>query len=79
MLETYLKLIPIEIFKIDRIINEKHVSAKSCMHCHCLIFQLVVAYAEKQSKAKDIDFDLPLHCSSLSKSTNGSSLDTVMW
>jgi hypothetical protein len=36
-------------------------------------------YAEKQSEAKNIGFDLPLHCSSSSKRANGNSLDTVMW
>jgi hypothetical protein len=36
--------------------NEKHVSARGCKHC--LTFQPGVAYAEKQSKAKDLDFDL---------------------
>jgi hypothetical protein len=53
MLESYLKWIPIEIFKIDRILhgitnfNEKHVSVRGCKHCHCLTFQPSVAYAEQ--------------------------------
>jgi hypothetical protein len=58
---------------------EKHVSARGCKHCLCLTFQPGVAYAEKQSEAKDTGFDLALHCSSSSKSANGSNLDTVMW
>jgi hypothetical protein len=53
MLETYLKLISVEIFKIYRILmwitsfTEKDVSARGCKHCHCLTFQPGVAYAEK--------------------------------
>jgi hypothetical protein len=55
MLETYMKLIPFEIFKIYWILQwipnfiEKHVSARGCKHCLCLTFQPDVAYAEKQS------------------------------
>jgi hypothetical protein len=85
MLETFLKLIPIEIFKIyqvlQRIINfiEKHVSVRGCKHYHCLTFQPGVAYVGKQLEAKDISFDHPLHCSSSSKSENGRSLNTMMW
>jgi hypothetical protein len=85
MLETFLKLIPIEIFKIyrilQRIINfiEKHVSARGCKHCLCLTFQPGVAYEGKQSEAKDVGFDHPLHYSSSFNRGNGSSLDTVMW
>jgi hypothetical protein len=59
--------------------NEKHVSARGCKHCHCLTFQWGVAYAEKQSKAKEISFDHPLPCSSSSKGANGSSLNIEMW
>jgi hypothetical protein len=55
------------------------VSARGCKHGLCLTFQPGVAYAEKQSEAKDTGFDLALHCSSSSKSANGSNLDTVMW
>jgi hypothetical protein len=73
MLETYLELISVEIFKIywilQRIINfnEKHMSVRGCKHCHCLTFQPSVAYVEKQSKAKNIEFDHPLPCSNSSK------------
>ena len=57
MLETYLKYIPFEIFKIYQILQripnfiEKHVSARGCKHCLCLTFQPGVAYADKQSEA----------------------------
>jgi hypothetical protein len=54
------------------------MSARGCKHCLCLTFQSGVAYADKQSEAKNTGFDRPLHCSSSSKSANGSSLDTVM-
>jgi hypothetical protein len=38
-----------------------------------------VAYAEKQSVAKNTGFDHLLPCSSSSKGENGSSLDTERW
>jgi hypothetical protein len=85
MLETYLKLISVEIFMISRILQQitnftkKHVSARGCKHCHCLSFQPGVAYAVKQSKAKNTGFDHPLPCSISSKGANGSSLDTERW
>jgi hypothetical protein len=69
MLETYLKLISVEIFKIYRILQritsftEKHVNERGCKHCHCLTFQPGVAYAEKQSETKNTGFDHPLPCS----------------
>jgi hypothetical protein len=59
MLETNLKLITLEIFKIYRILQqitsftEEHESARSCKHCHYLTFQLAVAYAKIQSEVKD--------------------------
>jgi hypothetical protein len=82
MQKTYLKLLLDEILRIYRIMqqitsfNEKHVSARGCKHCHCLIFQPHEAYVEKQSKAKVTGFDHPLPCSSSSKGANGSSLGT---
>jgi hypothetical protein len=85
MLETYLKLISVEIFKIYRILlritsfTEKHVSARGCKHCHCLTFQPGVAYAEKQSEAINTGFNHPLPCSSSYIGANGSSLDTKRW
>jgi hypothetical protein len=85
MLETFLKLISIEIFQIYWILqwvtnfNEKHVSMRGCKHCYCLTFQPGIAYATRQSEAKGTSFDLPLHRSSSSKHANVSSLDTVMW
>ena len=54
------------------------MSARGCKHCHCLTFQPSVYYVEKQSWAKDIGFDHPLHCSSSSTSVNRNGLDTVM-
>jgi hypothetical protein len=85
MLETYLKLIPIDFFKnyqiLQRITNfsEKHVSAKGCTYCHCITFQPGVPYVKTQLEAKDTSFYHPLPCSSSSKSANGNCLDTVMW
>jgi hypothetical protein len=84
MLETYLKMIPDEILKIYRILlqitsfSEKHVNTRG-WHCHCLTFQMGVAFAEKQSEAKGTGFDPPLPCSSSSKCANGSSIDTERW
>jgi tRNA(Glu) U13 pseudouridine synthase TruD len=81
----YLKLISNEHFQVyrslQRIINlmEKHVSVRGCKHYHCLTFQLVVAYTEKQLEAKDTGFNHPLRCSSSSKNANGSSIDIMMW
>jgi hypothetical protein len=60
MRETYLKMIPHEILKIYRILqqitsfNEKHMSARGFKNYHCLTFQPGVAYAEKQSEARDV-------------------------
>jgi hypothetical protein len=54
MLETYLKLIPIENFKVYWILQwirnskERHMSARGCKNCYCLTFQLGVADTEKQ-------------------------------
>jgi hypothetical protein len=85
MLETYMKLIPVEIFMIYWILqwitnfNQKHVSARGCKHCCCLTFQLGVAYAEKQSEVTDTGFDHPVPYSSSSKGENGSGLDTERW
>jgi hypothetical protein len=85
MLETYLKLISVEIFQIYRILQQitsftkNHVGARGCKHCHCLTFQPGVAYTEKQSDTKNTSFDHPLPCSSSSKGANGSSLDTERW
>jgi hypothetical protein len=85
MLKSYLKFIPNENFQVYRSLQqitnfiEKHVSVRGCKHCHYLTFQLDVAYAQKQSEAKDTGFDHPLHYSSSSKSANRSCLDTVMW
>jgi hypothetical protein len=59
--------------------SESSESARGCKHCHCLTFQLGLAYAEKQLEVNDNSFDHPLHCSSSSKSANGSNLDTMMW
>lgn len=53
--------------------------SRGCKHWYCLTFKPDVAYAAKQSKAKDIDFNHPLPSSSSSKNTNGSGFDTEMW
>jgi hypothetical protein len=85
MLESYMELISNENFQVYQILQwitnfiEKHVSVRGSTYCHCLTFQSGVAYAEKQSEAKDIGFDHPLHFASSSKSANESSIDTVMW
>jgi hypothetical protein len=55
------------------------VSAIGCKHCHYITFQLGVAYAEKQSEAKDTGFDHPLHCSSSSTGPNRINLDIMVW
>jgi hypothetical protein len=49
------------------------VSERGCKHCLCLTCQPGVAYVDKQSEAKNTGFDSPLHCSSSSKTANGSS------
>jgi hypothetical protein len=85
MLETYLKLISIKNFNIYWILqqitnlNEKHVSARGCKHCHYLTFQPGVAYAERKSEARNTGFDHPLPCLRSSKSVTGSGLDIEMW
>jgi hypothetical protein len=84
MLETYLKLIPVQILNTYQILqwitifNEKNVGARACKHCDCLTFQLGIAYVAKQSEAKDTGFNHPVTCSSSSKSANGSSLNIGM-